>query len=115
TNSWYYTESGTRKRVPLLDAKGDRIRGKDNKEAAQVALARIKLAEELNPPSSPSRDHWTVAKVCDAYLADLHLTANPAWAIQVERWLNDLCGYCGALTVSEFQKKHLRTWMQQHI
>ena len=114
TNSWYYTESGTRKRIALFDDQGDRIRGKENKEAARVALARIKLADELNPPSPPTGDKWTVAKVCDAYLADLHQSANPAWAVQVERWLNDLCSYCGALTVGEFRKKHLRTWMQQH-
>ena len=25
-----------------------------------------------------------------------------------------LCAYRGALTVSEFKKKHLRTWLQRH-
>ena len=29
-------------------------------------------------------------------------------------WLNEFCGYCGALTVQELKKKHLRTWLQKH-
>ena len=65
-------------------------------------------------PVAFSSNEWTVAKVCDVYLADLHDSANPEWATQVENCLNDLCGYCGALKVSEFKKKHLRTWLQKH-
>jgi hypothetical protein len=30
TDAWYYTPAGTRKRVPLFDEAGDRIRGKEN-------------------------------------------------------------------------------------
>ena len=76
TNSWYYTPPGTRKRVPLFDEDGERIRGKDNKEAAQLALARIKLSDELAPVSSPVSKEWTVAQVCEIYLADLTNTAS---------------------------------------
>ena len=113
TDSWYYTEPGTRKRVPLFDEQGERIRGKDHKEEARKALARVKLADELHPrPEAASRE-WTVARVCDLYLTDLHRTANSGWAKQVENWLNDLCRYCGALRVTEFKKKHLRTWLQR--
>ena len=90
----------------MFDENGERIRGKENKEAAQLALARIKVVTELSTPAPPVADEWTVARVCDVYLADLHQTANPEWATQVERWLNDLCSYCGALKVSEFKKKH---------
>ena len=115
TDCWYYTEPGTKKRVPLFDEKGERIRGKDNKDAAMLALARIKLVDELSTPiPTNADDKWTVARVCDVYLADLHRSANPAWAKQVENWLNDLCGYCGALRIEEFKKKHLRTWLQRH-
>lgn len=32
--------------MPLIDENGNRIRGKDNKEATQVALARVKLSKE---------------------------------------------------------------------
>ncbi len=114
TDCWYYTEPGTRKRVSLLDEEGKRIRGTGNKEAAQLALARVKLAGELGPPQTPAANEWTVARVCDVYLADLHISANKDWAKQVEKWLNDFCGYCGALRVEEMKKKHLRTWIQKH-
>jgi site-specific recombinase XerD len=114
TDCWYYTEPGTKKRVPLFDEKGDRIRGKENKETARLALARIQLSEELNLHSPTPSDDWTVAKVCDIYLDDLHRSANPDWAKQVQRWLNDFCSYCGALAISELKKKHLRNWVQRH-
>jgi len=42
TDCWYYTVPGTKKRVPLFDEDGQRIRGKTNKEAAELALAKEK-------------------------------------------------------------------------
>jgi hypothetical protein len=107
TDAWYHTEPGTKKRVSQFDENGERIRGKENKETARIALARIKVADELIAQSQQASGDWTVARVCDVYLADLHSTANPEWATQVDRWLNDLCGYCGALKVGEFLKRHL--------
>jgi len=44
TDCWYCTHPGTRKRLPLLDEHGQRIRGKDRREAADIALARAKLS-----------------------------------------------------------------------
>ena len=41
---WYYTLPGTKKRMPLCDEGGRRIRGKEKKEAAELALAREKLS-----------------------------------------------------------------------
>jgi hypothetical protein len=38
TDSWYYTSPGTKKRIPLFDEEGKRIRGKDNKEVAQLVV-----------------------------------------------------------------------------
>jgi hypothetical protein len=38
TDCWYYTLPGTKKRVALFDEDGQRIRGKANKEAAEIAL-----------------------------------------------------------------------------
>ncbi len=113
TDAWYITEPGTRKRIPLFDGKGNRIRGRGNKEAAQLALARLKLQGESSDPA-PALEDGTVARVFDVYLNDLRRTANPEWAAQVRVWLNDLSQCCGALKVNEFKKKHLRTWLQQH-
>ena len=114
TDSWYYTEPGTKKRIPLFDEKGERIQGLDNREAARDALARIRLANELSRPTPTNSGEWTVARVCEVYLADLHQTATQDWANIVQRWLNDLCQFCGALRANEFQKKHLRTWLGRH-
>ena len=36
TDCWYYTQPGTKKRVSLFDEDGQRIRGKANKEAAEL-------------------------------------------------------------------------------
>ena len=63
TDCWYYTEPDTKMRVPLFDEAGERIRGQNNKENAQLALARIKLAEELAPVVGPAGNGWTVARV----------------------------------------------------
>ena len=46
------------------------------KEAARVALARIKVTDELRPPASPALEEWTVANVSDVYPTDPHRSAN---------------------------------------
>ncbi|MCA9165120.1 MAG: hypothetical protein KDA62_19135, partial [Planctomycetales bacterium] len=56
----------------------------------------------------------TNGKESKTYLADLHQSATLEWAKLVEKWLNDLCGYCGALKFEAFQKKHRRTWIRKH-
>jgi len=114
TGCWYYTEPGTKRRVSLYDENGERIRGLENREAANDAMARVRLARDLTPPKPGESGRWTVARVCDLYLEDLHQTATKAWAKQVEGWLNDLCEYCGALRVDEFKKMHLRKWLARH-
>ena len=44
TDCWYYTLPGTERRMPLFDEDGGRIRGTQNRKAAQLALARLTLA-----------------------------------------------------------------------
>jgi len=69
TDSWYYTLPGTKRRVALFDEDGIRIRGIDNKKAAQLALARVKLGQGWEPQAPPtSPEEWIVAKVCSEYL-----------------------------------------------
>ena len=56
TDSWYFTQPGTKKRVALFDEDGRRVRGKENKEAAELALARERLCweTEVDGPSAGS-------------------------------------------------------------
>jgi hypothetical protein len=65
TDCWYYTPPGTKKRMPLFDEGGQRIRGKENQEVAETALAKVKVANESG---STGRERWLVAKVCSEYL-----------------------------------------------
>jgi len=46
TDCWCYTQPGAKKRVPLFDEQGERIRGKGNKETAELALVQEKLSWE---------------------------------------------------------------------
>ena len=70
TDCWYYTLAGTKLRVALFDEDGNRIRGVENKQAAQLALARVKLGGKWQPtaeqPAQPQE--WLVARVCSEYI-----------------------------------------------
>ncbi|MBN9121107.1 MAG: hypothetical protein J0I06_18465, partial [Planctomycetes bacterium] len=55
--------------MPLLDEDGARVRGKDNKEQARLALARVKLVEQGELPAAPTAGgEWLVARVCSEYI-----------------------------------------------
>ena len=120
TDGWYYTLPGTKRRVPLFDEQGNRIRGKENRDQARLALARVRLAERGEATASPteSRD-WVVARVCSEYIqyCDRGVAAgtiSKEHRLTVVTLLNDLCKYCGALRVAEVKKTHIRTWVDQH-
>ena len=120
TDCWYYTRPGTRKRVPLFDEDGNRIRGKENKEKAQLALARIRIAQQDGEPQIPQTDdQWTVARVCSLYIdqcknAYENGTGSFGQFDSANRYLNDLCGYCGAMRVAELKKGHIKNWVESH-
>lgn len=77
TDSWYYTMPGTKKRVPLFDEDGQRLRGKANKEAAELALAKEKLSWDDEAPGTPGADGpWLVARVCSDYIRYCERGAN---------------------------------------
>lgn len=120
TDSWYYTLPGTKKRVPLFDEDGNRIRGADNKKAAQLALARVKLGQGWLPEAPPaSPDEWIVAKVCSEYLQYCERgVANGTLSKghrDTSNWLlNDLCKFCGALPVAQLKKGHIKIWVESH-
>ena len=120
TDSWYYTMPGTKKRMSLFDEDGKRIRGKGNKEAAELALAKEKLAWEGEGNSySGSSGEWLVARVCSEYIqyCERGLANNSISKSHRDNtvgWLNDLCSYCGAMRVDELKKGHIQTWLQSH-
>lgn len=120
TDAWYYTLPGTKKRVPLFDEDGSRIRGEANKAAAQLAMARIKLGQGWHPDAPPTPpEEWIVARVCSEYLQYCERALSRG-AMSHGHWdmsrllLNDLCKYCGALPVSELKKAHIKIWMESH-
>lgn len=119
TGCWYYTLPGTRKRVPLLDEQGERIRGKKNREAADVALARAKLSWNENPADASGGGKWIVARVCSEYLQYCERGLANGSISQGHHdnsvaWLNDLCETCGALPVAQLKKGHVQKWIEKH-
>jgi integrase len=119
TDCWYYTQPGTKKRLPLFDEDGQRIRGKENQEVAETALAKVKVANESGVASSTGREPWLVAKVCSEYVqycerGMANNTISKGHRDNAVAWLNDLCGYCGAVPVGELKKGHVKTWLESH-
>lgn len=120
TDSWYYTLAGTKKRIPLFDEQGERIRGKENKEKARLAFARVKLADKGEIAQAPlASGDWIVARVCSEYIQHCERgvandTMTAAYKANVAYFLNDLCKFCGALPILQLKKTHMRTWVEQH-
>jgi integrase len=122
TDSWYYTLPGTRRRVALFDEDGNRIRGKENKEKARLALARVRLAAEdqaESPVSAAATGPWLVAKVCSEYLQYCQRgvasgTVSKGHTDGATWVLNDLCKFCGALPVAQLKKNHMKRWAESH-
>jgi len=120
TGCWYYTQPGTKKRVPLFDEDGERIRGTDNKEAAELALAEEKLSWETEAgETSFGNGPWLVARVCSQYIQYCERgvasdTISKGHRDNTVSWLNDLCGYCGRRPVAGLKKGHVQTWIDSH-
>ena len=120
TGCWYYTMPGTKKRVPLFDEDGQRIRGESNKEAAELALAKEKLSWEDDASGAPGvGGPWLVARVCSEYIQYCERgvargTISKGHRDNTVSWLNDLCGYCGGRPVTGLTKGHIQKWMEGH-
>lgn len=118
TDCWYYTPSGTKKRMPLFAKDGSRIRGRDSQDAAEQALARVKVAA-TSEGSSPIKEEWNVAGVCSEYIqfCDKRFAAgkiSKSYHDGVSAFLNDLCRYCGAMRVTALKTSHIQTWLDGH-
>ncbi len=119
TNCWYYTQPGTKKRVAIFDENGERIRGKENKEAAEIAFAREKVTWDVDVVDAVGGGEWVVARVCSEYLQYCEQGLAKGSISQGHRdnskaWLNDLCGYCGALPVAQLKRGHVQKWIERH-
>jgi integrase len=125
TDSWYYTPTGSKQRVGLFDENGKRIRGKANKQAAGLALARVQVAAGFKPklvidsavPEVPRQ--WLVASVCSEYLQYCEQRVASGNMSHDHRqsailYLNELAGYCGALAVAELKRGHVTSWIESH-
>ena len=120
TDCWYYTMPGTKKRMPLFDESGERVRGKENKETAEVALAKEKLSwTDESDALAIGGGQCLVAQVCSDYIQYcekglLKGQISKSHRDNSVRWLNDLCGYCGALPVAQLKKGHVEKWIDDH-
>jgi integrase len=106
--------------VPLFDEDGTRIRGKQSRDKARLALARVKLAEQGQLAASPlATGDWVVARVCSEYIQYCERgvgsgTLSADHRATTVSYLNDLCKYCGALPIAQLKKTHIRTWVDAH-
>ena len=107
-DSWYATIKGRRTR--LRNESGQPIRGADNREQAELAVARLKL----NIEQISLDDGLQVAQVISAYLSHLERNASQDYFEHATRAMNDFCAYCGGLPVSKLKKKHVRDWVASH-
>jgi integrase len=104
----------------LFDEQGQRIRGKEQKEIARRALARVRLSQGGLQDTLPvTPDEWIVARVCSEYLqyckqGAANGTLSRGHRDGVDWVLNDLCKYCGALPVAQLKKGHIQKWIQDH-
>jgi len=120
TDCWYYTMPGTRKRVALFDDSGERIRGKENKQAAEIALAKEKITWTTEESGlAIGGGQQLVARICSDYLQYCEQglqkgTISKSHHSNSVRWLNDLCGFCGALPVCQLKKGHVVQWIDGH-
>jgi len=120
TDCWYYTPRGTKRRLRLLDEDSRPIRGQDNRQAAELALARVKASGKWRPEvEQVAEDPWLVAKVCSRFVEycehrTLNGTISAEYRDEVARYLNDFCIYCGALPVVELRRGHVQHWVESH-
>ncbi|HEY1600294.1 MAG TPA: tyrosine-type recombinase/integrase [Pirellulales bacterium] len=120
TGCWYYTLLGTKKRTPLFDDAGERIRGQENRQVAEKALAKARLADARHGESQTiATEDWLVAKVCSEYIQYCERGLAAGSISKNHRdgtvaFLNDLCGFCGALPAGELKKGHVQEWLEAH-
>jgi integrase len=118
---WYYTPPGTKRRVRLFDEDGKRLRGKANRAAADLALARMKASGRWRPVAEATKEgEWIVAEVCSKYIEYCRQgasngTMSEGHCDNTVRYLNEFCKFSGALPVSQLKKGHVKVWVEDHL
>ena len=122
TDCWYFTPPGSKRRVALFDGDGRRIRGMAGKQAARLAMARVRLqrgsaVEDESKPESTSSHGWTVARVCSEYVSHGERAVaagrmHPEYQQGAKYYLNEFCRYCGALLVDELKRGDVAAWVE---
>jgi len=102
---WYATIEGKRQKLRALD--GTPIRGQEKKREAEKAAARLKLGMQPNP----SNQFVTVGEVLSFYIGKIRKTESPKYVDQVQRWLDRLNAYCGAMDATKIKKSHIEDWI----
>lgn len=111
---------GTKTRMPLFDEHGGRIQGKENKIAAEVALAKEKLTwADEDDAAVIGSGQWLVARVCSDYNQSCQKRAakriiTDEYRDEVDRYLNEFCRYCGSLPAAELRNGHVQHWVESH-
>lgn len=91
-----------------------------NRQVAELAFARVKATGNWKPDSDEENTAgMTVAEICSAYITHMNGravngSAHPEYSESISRFLNDLCGYCGTLSVQELRKGHIEHWVESH-
>jgi len=104
----------------LFDELGRPIYGKNNRQVAELSLARIKVARKWRPAPEPAAaGEWLVARVCSEYTqycerGATNGTLSEEYFNGVKRHLDDLCEYCGAMPVTQLKKGHVQHWAESH-
>lgn len=108
-DAWYVTLDG--KRHPLRDEHNKKVKGKDNRQAAELAVARLKL--DVQPVHQP--DVATIADVGEAYLEKVQREDSPAHYRTANNLINDLVKYIGPATPAmSVTKKQVKAWVDAH-
>lgn len=121
TDAWYYTSPDTKRRVSLRDEAGRIIRGKGQKQAARLALARARIQRGRTPSEgaeqSSSDKTLSIAQVCSEYIGQCDQAAAAGrmhleHARHVKRTLQAFCRYCGALPLAELNRAYVSEWVE---
>jgi integrase len=77
------------------------------------------LSAGLDAESIANGQKWTITRVCAEYLQYCERSFVASATSRSHRdgcvsYLNDLCGYCGELTVSEIKRSDVQAWIESH-